>query len=195
VIDLQRATDRVGAVADGVRDDQLDDPTPCPGTPVRALLHHLLGLTVAFRDAAGKVEGPTTSTPPSTVTDPLPEEWRERLRTRLDEVARAWRDPAAWDGMTMAGGIRLPAEAAGLVTLNEVQMHGWDLARATGQPYDVDDDLAEAVLPIVTPSGDQEADARAREGLFGPPVPVPDDAALFDRVLGLGGRDPRWTPA
>ena len=90
----------------------------------------------------------------------------------------------------MAGGVRFPAEAAGLVALNEVQMHGWDLARATGQPYEVDDASAEAVLPIVTPTGDDSA----REGMFGPPVDVPEDAPLFDRVLGLAGRNPNWTP-
>jgi uncharacterized protein (TIGR03086 family) len=190
MIDLRPATDRVARLLDGVRDDQLDDPTPCTGTPVRDLLNHLLGLTVAFRDAAGKVEGPTTSTPPAKVSDPLPEGWREHLRTQLDQVAQAWSDPQAWEGRTMAGGVRFPAEAAGLVALNEVQMHGWDLARATGQPYEVDDASAEAVLPIVTPTGDDSA----REGMFGPPVDVPEDAPLFDRVLGLAGRNPNWTP-
>lgn len=194
MIDLQRATDQVAAVAEGVGDNQLDDPTPCADMPVRVLVNHLLGLTVAFRDAAGKVEGPTTSTPPSPVSDPLPDDWRQRLRTQLDEVAEVWREPQAWEGMTMAGGVRFPAEAAGLVTLNEVQVHGWDLARATGQPYQVDEDLAQAVLPIVMPTGDAEADAQAREGMFAPPVGVPDDAPLFDRVLGFAGRDPRWTP-
>ncbi len=91
----------------------------------------------------------------------------------------------------MAGGVGLPAQVAGLVALNEVQMHGWDLARATGQPYEVDDASADAVLPIVTPTGD-DAD---REGMFGPPVDVPEEGPLFDRVLGLGGRDPNWTPS
>ncbi|MEJ7771988.1 MAG: TIGR03086 family metal-binding protein [Geodermatophilaceae bacterium] len=145
------------------------------------------------RDAAGKVEGPTTSTPPGKVSDPLPDGWREQLRTRLDQVAQAWSDPEAWEGMTMAGGVELPGEVAGLVTLNEVQMHGWDLARATGQPYEVHDELAEAVLPIVTPTGDAAAEEAARDGMFGPPVDVATDAPVFDRVLGLAGRDPRWT--
>lgn len=190
MIDLKSATARVAEIVGGVRDDQLDDPTPCVDTSVRELLNHLLGLTVAFRDAAGKVDGPTTSTPPAKVSAALPDDWRERLRTQLDEVAQAWGDPQAWQGMTMAGGVRLPGEVAGLVSLNEVQMHGWDLARATGQPYEVDDELADAVLPIVTPTGDDSA----REGMFGPPVDVPEDAPLFDRVLGFGGRDPNWTP-
>ncbi|MBA3278418.1 MAG: TIGR03086 family protein [Geodermatophilaceae bacterium] len=192
VIDLRPATALVGSVVDGVRDDQLDDPTPCQGTSVRELLNHLLGLTIAFRDAAGKVEGPSTSTPPAKVSTQLPDDWRERLRRQLDEVAQAFDDPEAWHGMTMAGGVRLPGDVAGLVALNEVQMHGWDLARATGQRYEVDDELAEAVLPIVTPTGDSADDA-AREGMFGPPVDVPEGAPIFDRALGLAGRDPNWT--
>jgi hypothetical protein len=32
------------------------------------------------------------------------------------------------------------------------------------------------------------------KGLFGPPVPIPCDALLLDRILGLTGRDPRWEP-
>jgi len=33
-----------------------------------------------------------------------------------------------------------------------------------------------------------------RDGIFGPTITVPDDAPLLDRVVGLSGRDPAWSP-
>ena len=190
MIDLTPTTDRTRSIAAGVRDDQLDAPTPMPGTSVRELLNHLLGLTVAFRDAAAKLDGPTTSTPPAKVTEPLPDDWRTLLDARLPELAAAWQDDAAWDGMTKAGGVDLPGAIGGLVALDEVLLHGWDLARATGQPYAPTDAEAEAVLPIVTPS-DDDPEGRGPRGPLRPRGrAVPDDAPAFDRVLGLAGRDP-----
>ena len=96
--------------------------------------------------------------------------------------------------MTKAGGVDLPGEICGLVAMDEVLLHGWDLARATGQPYDVTDTDALAVLPVVTPE-EGDPDGSTRDGLFGPVVPVPDTAPAFHRTLGLAGRDPDWTPA
>ncbi|MFD1858454.1 TIGR03086 family protein [Aeromicrobium camelliae] len=190
--DLRLAVSRTSAVACAVADEQLNAPTPSPEVDVTRLIHHLLGLSIAFRDAARKVRGPTTATPPEPVDAPLPDEWRALLHERLVELAAAWEDPAAWDGMTMAGGVELPAHVCGLVALDEVLLHGWDLARATGQDYQVSEDEAEAIVPIVSPDA-EDPEGRGREGLFGPVVPVADDAPLFDRVLGLAGRDPRWT--
>ena len=34
----------------------------------------------------------------------------------------------------------------------------------------------------------------AREGMFGPEVAVTEDAPLLDRLIGLTGRDPNWSP-
>ena len=94
--------------------------------------------------------------------------------------------------MTEAGGVTLPGEVAGLVALDEVVLHGWDLARATGQEFRCDPASAEAVLGFTEPSPPDQA--AMRTGLFGPVVPSPEDAPLFDRALGFAGRDPAWTP-
>ena len=191
MIDPNPTIDRTRTVAASVRDDQLDAATPMPGTSVRELLNHLLGLTIAFRDAARKLDGPTTSTPPAKVTEPLPEGWRALLDAQLLELAAAWREESAWQGTTKAGGADLPGEICGLVALDEVLIHGWDLARATEQAYTPTEAEAEAVLPIVTP-GAEDPDGRDRGDLFGPVVRVPSDAPSFDQVLGLAGRDPAW---
>jgi uncharacterized protein (TIGR03086 family) len=193
MIDLTPTTRRTSAVAAAVLDDQLDAPTPM-GEPVRVVLHHVLGLATAFRDAARKQTGATTSTPPSPERGPLPDGWRSEIDQRLAELADSWRCEDAWGGMTMAGGVQLPGEVGGVIALNEVLLHGWDVARATGQPYRPTESECKAVLPIVTPES-SAPDGSGRDGLFGPVVAVPEDAAPFDRVLGLAGRDPGWSDA
>ncbi|RZS30497.1 uncharacterized protein (TIGR03086 family) [Herbihabitans rhizosphaerae] len=103
----------------------------------------------------------------------------------------AWREPAAWEGESEAGGVRLPAEMLAGVALQELTVHGWDLARATGQPFTPDaltvEVLHSAVAPFVT--------GEDVPGLFKAPVPVADDAPLLDRTIALTGRDPNWTPS
>ncbi|HKS99944.1 MAG TPA: maleylpyruvate isomerase N-terminal domain-containing protein, partial [Rugosimonospora sp.] len=54
MIDLHPATEEVVRLLDGIDDDQLNDPTPCTGTSVAALLDHFTGLTLAFIQAARK---------------------------------------------------------------------------------------------------------------------------------------------
>ena len=93
----------------------------------------------------------------------------------------------------MAGGIDLPGELAGIIALDELVVHGWDVARASGQDFDEDRESLEAVHGFVKQFSGTGQEA-AREGLFGPEIPVPDDAPLLDRVIGLTGRDPGWSP-
>lgn len=63
-------------------------------------------------------------------------------------------------------------------------------AVATGQPFDCDRELAEAVYEFVRASVEQNPDGTP--GLFGPPMQVPEDAPLLNRIIGLTGRDPAW---
>ncbi len=67
----------------------------------------------------------------------LPEDWRASIPERLAELAEAWKAPEAWEGMSKAGGLEMPGAVTGLVANNEVVLHAWDLAVATGQPYAV----------------------------------------------------------
>ncbi|MFE0250465.1 TIGR03086 family metal-binding protein [Streptomyces sp. NPDC059010] len=188
-LDLEPQARVIARLADGVRDDQLTDGTPCPAYTVRNLLGHLLGLSVAFRDAGRKDLGPTTDTNPQAALPDIGPGWREELPKVLAELAEAWRDPAAWTGRTRAGGVPLTGPEAGAVATNELVIHGWDLARATGQPYTPDPAALQLSYGMLLVAAD---DPSRGGGIFGPVVPVPDDAALLDRAVGLSGRDPQW---
>lgn len=186
--DLFPSAQRLTGLLDGVTDDHLARPTPCEGRTVSQLLAHIDGLTAAFRAAADKDFGPLTDTNPDAGGWPeAPSGWREQIPARADALAQAWVAPDAWDGMTRAGGVELPAEVMGLVALGEVTLHGWDLAKATGQSFDIDDATLAVLSGYV-----QGFDTGGTPGIFGPAVEVPDDASEFDRVLARAGRDPRW---
>lgn len=188
--DLEPAARAVTTIVSNVSDDQLGEPTPCPDYTVEDLLFHMLGLSAAFKAAADKDFGPATSTPPGLAETVLPDDWRDQIARQLDALAVSWRNPAAWKGMTQAGGVDLPAEIAAMVALNELTMHGWDLATATGQSYSLPDETLQISHDLLYPGTDQSE----REPIFGPVVSVPEDAPLLDKVIGLGGRDPHWTP-
>jgi uncharacterized protein (TIGR03086 family) len=190
-IDLAPAADEVARLVTGVPEGLLTGPTPCPDYPVAALLDHLMGLSLAFTWAAEKSTPPDAPTPGTSTADALDPRWREELPVRLATLVRAWRNPAAWAGTAEAGGVTMPAEALGVVALDELVVHGWDLARATGQDFRVDPAHAAAVLEF-TRSFEQSPDAAG--AIFGPAVAVPGDAPVIDRALGFAGRDPRWTP-
>jgi len=194
ILDLDPPAQQLMTLLKGVRDDQLTAPTPCAEYTVGDLLDHLMGLTVAFRQAATKSPGPAGESRPGEATVAhLNPAWRDRLPERLAELVAAWRDPAAWDGMTEAGGVRLPAEVMGGVAVNELVLHSWDLAQATGQPFTCDPDSVDACLTFTSAMSQPGAES-GREGLFGPVVEVAASASVFDRVLGLSGRDPSWKP-
>jgi uncharacterized protein (TIGR03086 family) len=190
--DLAPAAAVVAELVRGVSDEDLDRPTPCPGTSVAAMLDHLAGLTQAFTAAARPEPVPGGDRPPSADASRLDPEFRESITASLTELGAAWQHPGAWTGMTRVGGVDLPRQVAGLVALDEVVVHGWDLAVATGQPYDPPAEGVEGALGFVGPAAAENP--AGTPGLFGPRVAVPDDAPILDRLLGLTGRDPHWRP-
>lgn len=189
--DLAPAAEEVRRLVGGVPDPLLCDPTPCAAISVAGLLDHLVGLTTAFRMAAEKT---VPGGGPRADAANLAADWRTRLPAQLDGLVDAWREPGAWDGTAQAGGVQMPAPVMAVVALDELVVHGWDLAVATGQEF-VPDDAALAVVAAFTASMAEPGQEESRAGLFGPVVPVPADAPAFHRALGDAGRDPHWTPA
>lgn len=190
-LDFDPPVRQIRALLLGVDDGDLAAPTPCPGWPVAALLDHLMGLAVAFAQAARKrTDAPGAGgPPPEPSADYLSPQWRSRLPVLLEDLSTAWKDPAAWTGSAQAGGVTLPATAMGTVAMNELVMHGWDLARATGQDYAADPRTLEILVDFLS-----QGPAEGTPGLFGPVVPVEREDDLLSQAVGLAGRDPAWRP-
>ncbi|GGR08416.1 TIGR03086 family metal-binding protein [Streptomyces netropsis] len=195
MFDLGPAARRLADLVAAVPDSLLTAPTPCERYTLGDLVDHVGGLALAFTAAATK---DTTGSGGQASAQGAPgdaarlgDDWRTRIPAQLATLAEAWRAPAAWVGTTRAGGIELPGDLAGRVALNEVVVHGWDVARAMGLPFEVDAEELEACMSFVSAMAapDQQA---ARGSAFGPVVDVPADAPLLDRVIGLSGRDPSW---
>src|SRR4051794_28565679 len=191
MLDLEPATSTLTALVLGVRDDQLDAPTPCGEITLAGLIDHIEGLCLGFTAAATK-DLETGSQAPHADASHLADNWRTVIRERLVVLAEVWRDEAAWSGMTRVGGVDLPAEVAGMFAVDEVLVHGWDIAVSSGQEFSYDPQLAQPVHDFLKISTANAPDGTP--GLFRPPVPVADDAPLMDRVLGLTGRSPSWRP-
>lgn len=189
MLELGSAADSLGALIREVPDAMLDRPTPCPEYRLGDLIEHVGGLAVAFTAAAAK-DAVGGSAAASGDLSRLGEDWRRRIPRDLTALAAAWRDPAAWTGMTRVGGLDLPGQVCGLVAADELVVHGWDIARASGQRFDCDREVLDGAREFLA----QSADARPASGPFGPVVPVADDAGLLDQVIGLSGRDPGWQP-
>src|SRR4051794_780554 len=182
--DLRPAATRLGTIVEALNDADLTKPTPCEQYTVGDLLDHVAGGALAFKAAA--VKKPLEGAAPGDASRLAPD-WRTRIPADLRAAADAWLEEDAWEGMTAVGGVDLPGEIAAMVALDEFIIHGWDLAKPTGQPAGYDGPELEAVHRTVL-----QFRQAGLEGIFGPEVQVKADAPLFDRVLGVTGRDPNW---
>lgn len=191
--DLHEPAARMARLLEAVPDDALDAPTPCPDLRLGGLIDHVGTFVQVFLATASKDLGERTAKPPEPSGSNLEPGWRARITAELEALADAWDAPDAWDGMSQAGGIDLPGAVAGRIALDELVVHGWDVAKVLGEPFECDDELLAEVAGAVR----QFRDGNDGEipGLFGPVVPVADDAPLLHQVLGLTGRDPGWSPA
>ena len=176
------------AIVRNVGDDQLHLPTPCTEFDVLELIDHLLFWAPSLEGAARKELVPSGDV--NGEASAGPEDERVALIDQIDRVVKAWSEPDAWVGMTRMGSpMELPATMIGGMVLGEFVVHGWDLARATGQGFGWDGE----VLSFVHRELELTAEQGRAMGVYKDRVAVPDTAPLLDRILGLTGRHPGWT--
>ncbi|MGC4999693.1 MULTISPECIES: TIGR03086 family metal-binding protein [unclassified Streptomyces] len=182
---IDSAVRATAPVVDGVTDAQLTDPTPCAEFDVRALLNHLFHVVTNFQKLA--VREPADL---ATAAEYLDEgDWRSRFREEGARLAKAWAAPGAEEGISPAMG--LPQRSLAAMVLGDLLVHGWDLARATGQEYTPDAATVEEVAPEL----EKIAPMGRNAGVFGEAVPAPAGATRFERLLGDTGRDTGWSPS
>lgn len=168
----------------GVKPDQFHVPTPCAEWDARALTNHLLQVVSALHLTGRRQPVPDELWG----RDLMVEGWADRFDDEGRAAAAAWAQPNAWEGMVSMGGAEMPASMIATMFASDLAIHGWDLARATGQDYRCDDDVAEATCRFIADMGEQGR----QMGIYATPVTVAEHAAAFERALALSGRDPQW---
>ena len=179
-------------VIEGIRPDQFDNPTPCREYDVRQLAGHVLA--VLNRIAVVGATGDFSSTP-RTIDDVADTALVPAYQEFADRIEGAWSDDAVLAKlMTLPWG-QLPGAITMMIYINEVSVHTWDLATATAQQPNWDDDVLQMAYAAITrglPAQGRQGDGTDPELVapFDKVVPVADDAPLIDRLVAWNGRKP-----
>lgn len=185
-----------------VRPEQLDHPTPCTDFDVRRLLGHLVEVLQKVA-AIGRGADPFTLSPVSerqVADDGYLDAWLEAA----EDVRQAWADDGALTRIVRLPWSVRPGDETLAAYINEVSVHTWDLAVATGQRPVWDQRVLEVALAAITeglPAGNRIAsieafrqtmpeEFRSDAAPFGEAVEVPHSAPLIDRLVAWNGRRP-----
>jgi uncharacterized protein (TIGR03086 family) len=181
---LARSLDQATTVLDGAAGADPATPTPCRDWTVRDLVDHMVFDTSQFTVAA--TEGrPDWSLRPPRIEPP----YAPAFRAGADRLLGSWRASGDVDRIIVLPIGERPASFVITQHAAEFAVHAWDVAIATGQHVDWDDEIAEAALAwsksTLLPAF--RGDGRP----FGPEVPIADDAPAQDRLVAWFGRTPQ----
>ena len=164
----------LAGVVGGIDAADLDLPTPCAEFGVRGVLEHMLTGATTFT-AAFRGEEPGNAD----LTDPL-----AAFGPTLGALGDAVSAPGALDGTVASPFGPMPGEQFARFIVLDGLVHGWDLAQATGQPYEPPDELVTSVADFAH----QVLDPIRGEGSFGPAQPAPAGASPIDALAAYTGR-------
>jgi uncharacterized protein (TIGR03086 family) len=182
---LSRGFASTGKVLAGVSADQLDATTPCASWTVRELINHIVGGTNYFAVTAETGTAPSGEAPDFSTGDYVSE-----FKEGAARAVQAFEADGAMEKSMKLPFAELPGSAFVNIATVDTFTHGWDLARATGQPTDLDPELASNLLSIAQgflPDALRGPDGQAP---FGPKVEPAAAACPADQLAAFLGRRP-----
>jgi uncharacterized protein (TIGR03086 family) len=181
---LSRSLAAARDVIAGVRPDQWDAPTPCEEWNVRHVVSHLvLGNRRHAALVRGEQIGPRPAGPPA---DVLGDDALATYSASAEEVLSAFGSPQVASTIYDTPIGRIPGSGVLHLRATDAVVHGWDVARATGQSIDAPDFV---VAELLTFARTRLADAPPN-GPFKPALAVPEGAPVLDQLVALLGRRP-----
>jgi len=183
---LEAAFAQAAGVLETVSPEQTDLPTPCTSWKVRDVVNHLVGGPRYFAVTAETGTAPAQGE----MTDFARGDYRTEFAAGAARAVAAFRAEGAMDKtMTLPFG-ELPGSRFVLIASTDAFVHAWDLAKATGQPTDLDPELATRLLEfarVAIPDAFRGPDGKAP---FGPAVSIDESAPAADRLAAFMGRQP-----
>jgi len=167
---------------DGVRAAQWPDPTPCTEWDVKQVANHVIGENLwagelfigrTIAQVGTRFDGDLTGDDPAAA-----------YRQSVDAARSPVQAPGAMDITCHLSFGDVPGAEYAAQLFMDLLIHGWDIAKATGQDTRLDADLVAACLPIAQQMTSQFRSA----GVFGEDLPVAPDADAQVRLLALVGR-------
>lgn len=172
---------QAAALAGNVTPQQYRNPTPCSKWDVHTLLNHMISTHHMF---AAILADEVPLEPLDEVGDDPGGAYRKAIEGSL----AAFRAPGALEKVLPLPIGPTPANIALGILVMDNLVHGWDLATSTGQPAEMDPDLATAYLEQARQMGFPRQPAPGAP--FGPEVAVPEDASPTAKLVGFLGRQP-----
>jgi uncharacterized protein (TIGR03086 family) len=179
---LARSFASTRAVLANVSRDQLGVPTPCRSWNVEALVNHVVG---APRFA---VTGLATGVAGGTDDDYAAGDFVAAYDETSAATVAAFAAPGALEKTVTLPFGDIPAPFLRMMVATDQFTHGWDLARATGQPTDLDAELAATFLAQAREAVSDQF--RGDDGVapFGPEQSAPAGAGAADQLAAFLGR-------
>jgi uncharacterized protein (TIGR03086 family) len=171
----------------GIGDTALDSATPCANWDLRQLVNHAVN---AATTAAGVLSGVDKVDPWSRSADEMADtdsgwpnplvRYDETIATILDAVKNG-----ACQQLFLLQGAQMPGEMLARAATFDSVVHGWDIAKATGQDPTIPPELAETFIAFAAMIPE---DSEMRSLAFGPKLPADPSASPTDRLVALLGR-------